>query len=97
MSTANARLNRTSGRRQLRFWMFSPAVAVAVTALLAGAAKCPTTLSSDEEHEGRAPTSEELRPSVEAAFQREIYAPGSVGTRRCANHVRVTATTIRLS
>ena len=31
----------------------------------------------DEELEGRAPTAEELRPSVEAAFQRESYAPGS--------------------
>jgi len=27
--------------------------------------------------DGRAPTAEELRPSVEAAFQRESYAPGS--------------------
>jgi hypothetical protein len=33
--------------------------------------------SNDELLEGRAPTAEELRPSVEAAFQRESYAPGT--------------------
>jgi hypothetical protein len=31
----------------------------------------------NELFEGRAPTAEELRPSVEAAFQRESYAPGA--------------------
>jgi hypothetical protein len=85
MSTANVSLNRASDRGPLRFCLLAPAVAVAVTALLAGAAKCPTTLSSYEEHEGRAPTSEELRPSVEAAFQRESYAPGSVALLACFN------------
>ena len=33
-----------------------------------------------EEHEGRAPTRQELQPSVEAAFRRESYAPGSRAT-----------------
>lgn len=85
MSTATARLNRTPGRRPLRLWLLAPAVAFAVAALLAGGASSPTTLSSAEEHEGRAPTSEELRPSVEAAFQRESYAPGSVASLACFN------------
>src|SRR5262245_3407439 len=31
-----------------------------------------------EELEGRAPTDEELRPSVQAAFPQESYAPGAV-------------------
>jgi hypothetical protein len=35
---------------------------------------------SSEELEGRAPTAEELRPSVEAAFPHESYAPGSRAT-----------------
>jgi hypothetical protein len=34
----------------------------------------------DEELEGRVPTSEELAPSVEAAFAAESYAPGSTAT-----------------
>jgi N,N-dimethylformamidase beta subunit-like, C-terminal len=32
---------------------------------------------ADDDLDGRAPTAEELRPSVEAAFPRESYAPGS--------------------
>ena len=34
----------------------------------------------DEDLEGRAPTAEELRPSVEAAFPHESYAPGATAT-----------------
>jgi hypothetical protein len=36
--------------------------------------------SSDEDLEGRAPTAEELQPSVAAAFQRESYAPGATAS-----------------
>jgi len=49
--------------------------AAALTTILLGLGT--TQQSSDEELEGRAPTTEELRPSVEAAFPRESYAPGA--------------------
>jgi N,N-dimethylformamidase beta subunit-like protein len=39
----------------------------------------------EEELEGRAPTAEELRPSVEAAFARESYRPGRVASLRLFN------------
>jgi hypothetical protein len=45
-------------------------------------------LDEDEEHEGRAPTNEELRPSVEAAFGRESYAPASLATLRVFSSAR---------
>ena len=50
-----------------------------LTALLLTISAAPATSSSegDEELEGRAPTEEELQPSVEAAFVHESYAPGS--------------------
>ncbi|HKY23894.1 MAG TPA: N,N-dimethylformamidase beta subunit family domain-containing protein [Gaiella sp.] len=35
------------------------------------------TAVDEEEHEGRAPTEIELTPSVEAAFRKESYAPGT--------------------
>src|SRR5207245_5727024 len=38
-----------------------------------------------EELEGRVPTTAELSPSVEAAFPRESYRPGSVATLRIFN------------
>src|SRR5262249_49946718 len=38
--------------------------------------------------EGRAPTAEELRPSVEAAFQAESYTPGTVARLRFFNAAR---------
>lgn len=46
-----------------------------LAALLLGVGTAPQ--ARNELLDGRAPTSEELRPSVEAAFQRESYAPGS--------------------
>jgi hypothetical protein len=85
MTTATAHLNRSLSRRALRFRLAAPALLLIVTALLAVSATSGTTLSSEEEHEGRAPTAEELRPSVEAAFQRESYAPGSVASLACFN------------
>jgi hypothetical protein len=48
----------------------------------------PTTrppTGEQDEIEGRAPTSEELRPSVEAAFAAESYRPGSVASLRIFN------------
>jgi N,N-dimethylformamidase beta subunit-like, C-terminal len=49
--------------------------AAGLTAILLG--PCTTPQSLDENLEGRAPTAEELRPSVEAAFPSESYAPGA--------------------
>src|SRR5919108_4915873 len=53
--------------------------ASALTAILLSISPAPATssLEEDEELEGRAPTAEELRPSVEAAFVHESYAPRS--------------------
>src|SRR5438477_6803260 len=49
----------------------------------------PTHSAIDpEELEGRVPTKVELVPSVEAAFPRESYRPGSVATLRIFNRAR---------
>jgi hypothetical protein len=40
----------------------------------------PPSASDVDEHEGRAPTAEEVRPAVEAALLSESYAPGSTAT-----------------
>jgi len=60
-------------------------IALAAATLLAGADGPGWTLTSAEAHEGRAPTAEELRPSVEAAFQSESSLPGSVASLACFN------------
>ncbi len=44
--------------------------------------------SAGEELEGRAPTPTELQPSVEAAFPRESYAPGSTAALVISNRAR---------
>ena len=44
--------------------------------------------SGGEELEGRAPTPTELQPSVEAAFPRESYAPGSTAALVISNRAR---------
>jgi hypothetical protein len=61
--------------------------AALVAAALAAAALAASVLTglpaggpSSEELEGRAPTAEELRPSVEAAFPHESYAPRSTAS-----------------
>jgi hypothetical protein len=41
-----------------------------------------------EEHEGRAPTAEEIRPSVETACTEESYAPGTTATIVVHNRAR---------
>jgi hypothetical protein len=50
------------------------ALASAVLTIAPAPADEPT---SAEEHEGRAPTEQELEPAVEAAFRDESYAPGA--------------------
>src|ERR671924_690668 len=53
--------------------------------LVAGASTPPSPAGEQDEIEGRAPTPEELRPSVEAAFADESYRPGSVASLRIFN------------
>jgi hypothetical protein len=62
--------------------------ALLLAASLLGIANAPSTpppSREQDEIEGRAPTPEELRPSVEAAFARESYRPGSVASLRIFN------------
>jgi hypothetical protein len=63
-------------RGALRRTLFSFAVLALAGGLLSISAPAPLS-TKDEDLDGRAPTAEELRPSVEAAFPRESYAPGS--------------------
>ena len=77
------------------------ALAVALTVGV-GSPLSSRSLPSPEELEGRAPTAEELQPSVEAAFARESYAPGATaslvffnpapGRRRCGSSVPARST-----
>jgi hypothetical protein len=65
--------------------------ALLLAASLLGIANAPSTpppSREQDEIEGRAPTPEELRPSVEAAFARESYRPGSVASLRIFNRAR---------
>src|ERR671925_318661 len=53
--------------------------------LVAGASTPPSPAGEQDEIEGRAPTPEELRPSVEAAFADESNRPGSIASLRIFN------------
>jgi hypothetical protein len=70
MATVTAHLNRRAARQASLLL-----AAVGLSAILLGLGTRQE--SSDEDLEGRAPTAEELRPSVEAAFPNESYAPGA--------------------
>jgi len=63
-----------------------------VVALLASATIAGSDLrgvvAAEEELEGRAPTPEELRPSVQAAFAHESYRPGEIATLAIFNRAR---------
>jgi hypothetical protein len=72
MATSAHHLNTRGTRARLAL-----VACAALVALVLASAATPTHMLDEEELEGRAPTSEELRPSVEAAFARESYAPGS--------------------
>jgi hypothetical protein len=50
---------------------------VTLAAMLLGLGAWRPSSDQDLDLEGRAPTAEELQPSVEAAFNRESYAPGT--------------------
>ncbi len=75
-------------------FLFLPVVAA--VAALAGSTAPPPELDW-RGLEGRAPTKEELRPSVEAAFARESYAPGEIASLRLFNRApRVTLQVFRV-
>jgi N,N-dimethylformamidase beta subunit-like protein len=66
-----------------RIALFAVVPALAAAALAGGLPFLPTATAGHhrvdpETLEGRAPTPEELRPSVEAAFGRQSYAPGGL-------------------
>src|SRR6478609_4648259 len=64
-----ARLTRAAARRLI--------LVPAILFLAVATSAAQGSLRPDEEQlEGRAPTAEELLPSVEAAFDHESYAPG---------------------
>ncbi len=67
----------SSGEARRRALHVAVAAALAAVLLSVSPARVGSSFEEDEELEGRAPTAEELRPSVEAAFQHESYAPGS--------------------
>ena len=73
MATVTARLN---GRGARNASLLLAAVGSAVILLGLGTSQ----QRSAEDLEGRAPTAEELQPSVEAAFSRESYAPGATAS-----------------
>jgi hypothetical protein len=64
-------IHRGAPRRTVPFLLSAGALA----ALVIGVSASAPAPSSEHELEGRAPTPEELQPSVEAAFPRESYAP----------------------
>ena len=74
MSTTAAHLSR--------FTLHAATAAVLFATVISGSGPAPF---DPEMFEGRAPTAEELRPSVEAAFQSESYAPGAVASLKLFN------------
>src|SRR5262249_31953782 len=67
MATSTARLS----------WCCASLLLVAALSAGVFGAAAPLPSADLEALEGRAPTAEELQPSVEAAFPRESYRPGS--------------------
>jgi hypothetical protein len=58
---------------------------IGLLSAFSGASTPLSPAGEQDEIEGRAPTPEELRPSVEAAFARESYRPGNVASLRIFN------------
>src|ERR687887_350256 len=82
MATTAHHLNRRGAHRRLVCALLF-AVSIAATPAMR-----PASAVDPEELEGRAPTKAELVPSVEAAFPRESYRPGSVASLRLFNRAR---------
>jgi hypothetical protein len=76
-------------RRALLFLLLSASLLA-----VAGASTMRPPAGEQDEIEGRAPTHEELRSSVEAAFARESYRPGHVASLRIFN--RASSVTMQL-
>jgi hypothetical protein len=71
-----------------RFHVSACSASSAAPLLLVLAAPASTRLPGREQLEGRAPNPAELQPSVEAAFPRESYAPGSTAALVISNEAR---------
>src|SRR5437868_6766593 len=82
MATVTAHL-RSGARRRGILVLAAGSLAALLLSL-----STPIGTPSEEELEGRAPTAEELRPSVEVAFARESYAPGTSASLVIFNGVR---------
>ena len=77
-----------------RIHLSARTLASAAVLLLALLAPASAPARAEDEPEGRAPTPTELQPSVEAAFPRESYAPGSTAKLVISN--RAPGLTIQL-
>ena len=71
-----------------RIQLSARTLASAAVLLLALVASASAPARAEDEPEGRAPTPTELQPSVEAAFPRESYAPGSAAKLVISNRAR---------
>src|SRR6478736_81815 len=92
MATVAAHINRRGARNA------SLLVAGALLAVVLLGLGTRHPQQQDEDLEGRAPTAEELRPSVEAAFPHESYAPGATATLVLFNRApRVTVRVFHVS
>jgi hypothetical protein len=83
MATTPLHLNTRGARRRI-----ATASAALLLLTLSGAATAHAPALDEEELEGRAPTAEEIRPTVEAAFARESYAPHSSATLVVSSRAR---------
>ncbi len=71
-----------------RIHLSARTLASAAVLLLALLAPASAPARAEDEPEGRAPTPTELKPSVEAAFPRESYAPGRTAKLVISNRAR---------
>jgi N,N-dimethylformamidase beta subunit-like, C-terminal len=84
MLTLRSHISRGAWRRSFA----SLSVAALAATILGFAASAPVPILDQEQLEGRAPTTEELQASVEAAFPRESYRPGQTASLVFFNHAR---------
>jgi hypothetical protein len=82
MSTITAQISRGAAR-----CTFLSLAALSIAALLLSLS-IPGAPTDPEQFEGRAPTTQELEPSVQAAFPRQSYAPGAAASLVFFNSAR---------
>src|SRR5260221_1037792 len=75
MSTRTAHISRGAARRTV---LSLAALSLAAIQLSLPVGSC--SVSDPEQFEGRAPTTQELEPAVQAAFPRQSYAPGAAAS-----------------